>query len=212
MALSPYSIKRHDRLDTKNWRPISLLCTDYKILSKVLTNPLKSVLASVISGSQSCGVPGRFSGSNIRTLQDIVNHCNFHRSGGALVLLDQERAFDQVDWKYMQKVLTRMNFGPSFCSWVSLLYTNIFSRVLVNGYTSAAFAVTRGVQQGCPLSLPVIYYCCRDYCLCHKKGPKYRWLSSNHLMATTSPSFVLWTGAGRQCPWSFSVLVSGHRF
>ena len=58
--------KKNDRLNTKNSRPISLLCTDYKILSKVLTNRLKTVLPSVISDSQSCGVPGRFSGSNIR--------------------------------------------------------------------------------------------------------------------------------------------------
>ena len=163
--------KKHDRLDTKNWRPISLLCTDYKILSKVLTNRLKSVLASVISESQSCGVPGRFSGSNIPTLQDIVNHCNFHKSGGALVSLDQEKAFDRVDWGYMQKVLTRMNFGPSFCSWVRLLYTNIFSRVLVNGYTSGAFAVTRGVRQGCPLS-PLLYIIVAETIACAiKKDP-----------------------------------------
>jgi len=148
--------KKHDCLDTKNWRPISLLCTDYKILSKVLTNRLKSVLASVISESQSCGVPGRFSGNNIRTLQDIVNHCNSQRSGGAIVSLDQEKAFDRVDWGYLHKVLQRMNFGPSFCSWVRLLYTNIFSRVLVNGYTSGAFPITRGVRQGCPLS-PLLY-------------------------------------------------------
>ena len=56
----------------------------------------------------------------------------------------------------MLKVLERMNFGPSFCSWVRLLYHNIFSRVLVNGHTSHAFAVTRGVRQGCPLS-PLLY-------------------------------------------------------
>ena len=114
------------------------------------------MLASVISQSQLCGVPGRFSGSNIRTLEDIVNHCNFHQSGGVLVSLDQDEAFHGVDWGYMQKVLTRMNFGLSFCSWVSLLYTNIFSRVLVNGYTSGAFAVTRGVRQGCPLSCYIL--------------------------------------------------------
>jgi hypothetical protein len=52
--------KKNDRLDVKNWRPISLLCTDYKILSKVLTNRLKTILSSVISESQACGVPGRF--------------------------------------------------------------------------------------------------------------------------------------------------------
>ena len=90
--------KKNDRFDTKNWRPISLLCTDYKILSKVLTNRLKAVLSSVISDSQSCGVPGRFSGSNVRTIQDIVNFCNVHEKGGAIISLDQEKAFDRVDW------------------------------------------------------------------------------------------------------------------
>ena len=100
-----------------------------------------------------------------------MNHCNLHQSGGALVSLDQEKAFDRVDWGYMQKVLTPMNFGPSFCSWVSLLYTNIFSRVLVNGYTSGAFAVTRGVRQGCPLS-PLLYIIVAETIACAiKKNP-----------------------------------------
>ena len=56
----------------------------------------------------------------------------------------------------MQRVLVKMNFGPSFRSWVQLLYTGIFLRVLVNGYTSEAFKITRGVRQGCPLS-PLLY-------------------------------------------------------
>ena len=148
--------KKNDRFDTNNWRPISLLCTDYKILSKVLTNRLKTVLSSVISDSQSFGVPGRFLGSNVRTIQDIVNFCNAHKTGGAIISLYQEKAFDRVDWGYMMKVVERMNFGPSFCSWVRLPYHNIFSPVLVNGHTSHAFAVTRGVRQGCPLS-PLLY-------------------------------------------------------
>ena len=148
--------KKNDRLDTKNWRPISLLCTDYKILAKFLTNRLKVVLHSIISESQSCGVPSRFSGCNVRTLQDIVNFCNFNQLGGAVISLDQEKAFDRVDWHYMMQVLERMNFGPSFRAWVRLPYSNIFSRVLVNGYTSNAFVVTRGVRQGCLLS-PLLY-------------------------------------------------------
>ncbi len=72
--------------------------------------------------------------------------------GAAILSLDQEKAFDRVDWSFMLKVLERTNFGPSFRSWVQLLYTSIFSRVLVNGYTGEAFRVTRGVRQGCPLS------------------------------------------------------------
>lgn len=56
----------------------------------------------------------------------------------------------------MLKVLERMHFGPVFRSWVALLYSDIFSRVLVNGFTGELFRVTRGVRQGCPLS-PLLY-------------------------------------------------------
>jgi len=49
-----------------------------------------------------------------------------------------------------------MGFGPSFVSWVHLLYSQIRSSVLVNGYVSTPFRLTRGVRQGCPLS-PLLY-------------------------------------------------------
>ncbi len=125
-------------------------------MSKVLTNRLKSVLSSVVSPSQVCGVPGRFSGEHIRLLQDIVNYSNSADIGAAIISLDQEKAFDRVEWSFMLKVLRRIYFGPSFCSWVELLYTDISSSVLVNGYTGAPFSISRGVRQGCPLS-PLLY-------------------------------------------------------
>lgn len=56
----------------------------------------------------------------------------------------------------MLRVLEAMNFGPSFCFWVQLLYSDIFSSVLINGYKSHLFPVTRGARQGCPLS-PLLY-------------------------------------------------------
>jgi hypothetical protein len=148
--------KKGDRLETKNWSPISLLCTDYKILAKVLTNRLLLVLPSVVHPDQTCGVPGRFSSENVRVLQDIINHANQADSAAAIISLDQEKAFDHVDWSFMLRVLEQMNFGVSFRSWVKLLYTEIFSTVLVNDYVSELFPVTRGVRQGCPLS-PLLY-------------------------------------------------------
>jgi hypothetical protein len=72
------------------------------------------------------------------------------------IILDQEKAFDRVDWAFMLRVLETMNIGASFCSWVKLLYSNIFSCVIVNGYVSGLFSVTCGVRQGCPLS-PLLY-------------------------------------------------------
>ena len=70
--------------------------------------------------------------------------------------LDQEKAFDRVDWSFLQRVLAKMNFGTSFCLWVQLLYTNIYSQVIVNHYLGDSFPISHGVRQGCPLS-PLLY-------------------------------------------------------
>ena len=74
----------------------------------------------------------------------------------ALLSLDQEKAFDQVDWGFLLRILETFNFGPQFCNWVRLFYTDIQSAVIINGWMSSFFSPTRGVRQGCPLS-PLLY-------------------------------------------------------
>ena len=148
--------KKGDLLDTANWRPITLLCVDYKIAAKALSNRLLNVIGSVVSPDQSCGVPGRFIGENVRLLQDIVDYANTEAVPAAILSLDQEKAFDRVEWTYMEKVLVKMGFGTSFRGWARLLYTNVYSRVIVNGFATEPFPVSRGVRQGCPLS-PLLY-------------------------------------------------------
>jgi len=148
--------KRGDPLNMKNWRPITLLCVDYKIAAKVLANRLLSVLPFIIHSDQSCGVSGRNPSENCRLLKDVVADANKNNIGGAVLSLDQEKAFDRVEWSYLQRVLQQMNFGESFRQWVSLLYCDIFSSVLINGEPSQQFRVSRGVRQGCPLS-PLLY-------------------------------------------------------
>ena len=137
----------------KNWRPITLLCVDYKIAAKAIANRLLQVLPSIIHTDQSCGVCGRNPVVNNRLLQDIVSDTNRPGLGGALLSLDQEKAFDR---SFLLRVLAAINFGPSFRTWILLFYTRISSSVLVNGESSEAFFVSRGVRQGCPLS-PLLY-------------------------------------------------------
>ena len=50
--------KKDDKRLPANWRPISLLNTDYKLASKVITERLKSVMASIVHSDQTCAVPG----------------------------------------------------------------------------------------------------------------------------------------------------------
>ncbi len=139
-----------------NWRPITLLNSDYKIISKVLANRLRSVLPQIIKEDQTCGIPGRTINSNLSLLRDIVDYCNDKDIPSAMICLDQLKAFDRVNWDFIYRTLSAMNFGPNFIKWVKILYTDITSCIKSNGFISESFKLQRGVRQGCPLS-PLLY-------------------------------------------------------
>ena len=71
---------------------------------------------------------------------------------GAGIFLDFEKAFDTIEWIYLQKCLEVFNFGPQLRQWIGVFYSNISSCVLNNGFASEHFSLSRGVRQGCPLS------------------------------------------------------------
>ena len=68
--------KKGDRTLLKNWRPITLLTTDYKILTKALANRLQRVLSFVIHSDQTASVKGRTINDNMRLLHDAVSYAN----------------------------------------------------------------------------------------------------------------------------------------
>ena len=71
---------------------------------------------------------------------------------GILLQLDFQRAFDTIEWKFIQNVIAFFNVGESIQQWISTFYSNIQSSVLNNGFSINYFALSRGVRQGCPLS------------------------------------------------------------
>ena len=73
-----------------------------------------------------------------------------------LVSLDQEKAFDRVDRNFLEKILEKMNFGPSFQQWIQVLYTGGQYKIINNGWLSEPIDKERGLRQGCPLS-PLLY-------------------------------------------------------
>ena len=141
-----------DRNLLKNWRPISLLNLDYKIMTKVLVSKIQQVLPTIISPNQSVCVKNRFIGDAIRTIQDIMHYTDLKNISGIILFLDFEKAFDSVEWNFLFKALERFNFGPKFIKWIKMTCTNISSCIINNGHTSKYFKVSRGVRQGDPLS------------------------------------------------------------
>ena len=144
--------KGKDRTLLKNWRPISLLNVDYKIMSKALANRCTKHLSKLICEDQVGFVKGRNITDNIRSIADILQYLKDKEEPGILIGIDFEKAFDSVSWEFMLLALSKFNFGSSFIKWIKLLYTNISSCVINNGHTSKYFDVQRGVRQGDPLS------------------------------------------------------------
>ena len=143
----------------KNWRPISLLNTDYKILSKVLTLRLRKIIGEIIQPDQTCSIPGRTIQDNVHLIRNLVEYTNDKNMPAAIISLDQSKAFDRVSHEYLFNVLRTFGFKSHFISLVKLLYTDVESRVLVNGYISNELPVQRSVRQGCSLS-PLLYVLC----------------------------------------------------
>ena len=139
----------------KNYRPISLINVDLKILTKALTNRLKKVLPSIIHFTQTT-VDGRRIDNTVHMLRDFVQLANTENWESAFIFLDQEKAFDRVNHVFLYKTIRAFGIGPVFIRWLRQIYSNATTRVRVNGYLSANILLRRGVRQGCPLS-PILY-------------------------------------------------------
>ena len=144
------TFKKGERLDARNWRLISLLNVDFKIAARAIAGWLLKVIRLVVAKDQTCGVPDRYIWENVAFFWDVSYATTFD-SPVAILSLDQEKAFDRVDWGFMLSTLRTMGFRASFVNWVRLLYTNVQSAVNVNGYLSSFFSLSRGVHQGCYL-------------------------------------------------------------
>ena len=125
---------------------------DYKIVKKALVSHLEKVLPMTISSNQTGYVKGRYIGESIRIITGMMSITKKKNTPGLAVFLDFEKAFDSIEWCYLQKCLEAFNFGPQLRQWITVLYNNISSCVLNNGFATKHFNPSRGVRQGCPLS------------------------------------------------------------
>jgi hypothetical protein len=144
--------KQGDRDDIANWRPITLLNTDYKIIAKLYAERLKKVLPEVIQEDQKAFLQGRQITENIRLTHDIIQNADIEESGGAIIFLDQQKAYDRVEWGYLDQCLETFGFGIKFRKWIQMLYKNGKSCINTNGFLSKFFQISRSMRQGCPIA------------------------------------------------------------
>ena len=136
----------------KNWRPISLTNTDYKILAKCLANRACKVIEKIVTKDQVGYIKGRNISTTIRTIDDIIEYWNLKDRPGILLALDFQKAFDSISKQFMLCAFRKFGFGTDFLQWVSTLFKNTRSCIIYNGWVSESFDVRCGIRQGCPFS------------------------------------------------------------
>ena len=142
--------KYHSFLE--NWRPISLVNVDTKIMTKAIASRIKNVLPDIIHPNQTGYEKDRFIGETIRSIYDVMDFMVKENIPGLMLFIDFEKAFDSVEWDFLFKCLEAFNFGPDFLHLIKVFYKNIHSCILNNGMTSSFFTLEQGVRQGDPLS------------------------------------------------------------
>ena len=145
----------------KNWRPITLLNTIYKIASGSIASRIKTVLDKLISTDQTGFIKGRYIGENTRLVYDLLQFTEENNIPGLLLLIDFEKAFDSLSWSFINKVLQFFNFGSSIRNWISTFYKKSSSAVLQCGHLSPFFKLGRGCRQGDPIS-PYLFILCAE--------------------------------------------------
>ncbi|GJT19961.1 RNA-directed DNA polymerase, eukaryota [Tanacetum coccineum] len=144
IALIP---KIQDAKFVKDFRPISLIGSVYKIIAKILANRLCLVLPYLISDVQSAFVANRQILDGPFILNELLSWCKFKKLNGMIFKVDFEKAFDSVKWDYLDETLKAFGFGLKWRNWISSCLNNAMGSVLVNGSPTLEFQFHKGLKQ-----------------------------------------------------------------
>lgn len=144
--------KKGDMAEISNYRPITVLNTDYKLMTRTLTTKLAKAIPDVIHHDQAGFMKGRHIEDQTELTKAVLNYAETTETNGMLVCLDQEKAYDKISHDFLWKSLSKFNIPRNFSNTVKALYSDAHTCVMINGVRSPSFQVTRGVRQGDPLS------------------------------------------------------------
>lgn len=147
--------KKGARADPANYRPITVLGTDYRVLAKVLVNRLKPFIGQLVHPGQTGFVPGRHIGENL-LLSQLLPAALGPDSQAGVVCCDFRKAYDTVDRGFLFAVMEAQGVPSGYMKWVKLLLSDTSARACINGHLSGLVSFTAGVRQGCPLA-PYLY-------------------------------------------------------
>nr|GEY31380.1 RNA-directed DNA polymerase, eukaryota, reverse transcriptase zinc-binding domain protein [Tanacetum cinerariifolium] len=136
----------------KDFRPISLSGSLYKIIAKILANRLVGVLGDIVNGVQYAFVADRQILDGPFIFDEVLHWCRRKKKHTLIFKVDFEKAFDSVRWDFVDDVLNKFGFGKRWRTWIQSCLRSSRGSILVNGSPTEEFQFFRGLKQGDPLS------------------------------------------------------------
>ena len=130
--------KEGDVHSPSNFRPITLLNVDYKLMTKTINKSFFSKFRNDnLSDEQLCAVPGRNFRNGTILIRDIISYCKSKGISASIVSLDQKKAFDMVDRCFLYKILKALKVNSRVLRFVDTIYCNTHTSIQVNGHLSS---------------------------------------------------------------------------
>ena len=136
----------------RDFRPISLVTSLYKIIAKVLSRRLRDVLGDTISESQGAFVSRRQILDVALIANEVVEEYRSSRKSRVLFKIDFEKVYDHVEWPFLQFVLQKKGFKDRWRTWIQGCLSSVSFSIFVNGRPHGKFKGSRGLREGDPLS------------------------------------------------------------
>lgn len=144
--------KTKDLISLNDFRPISLIGCLYMIISKILSTRIKPVVGKIIGEVQSVYVDGRNILDGPLIVNEIFAWAKKIKKQVLLFKVDFDKAFDSVNWGFLESILSQMGFNNRWRGWICGCLSSSRASVIINGAPAREFNITRGVHQGNPLS------------------------------------------------------------